>query len=187
MSFFAKIQKNTFISFLIIGIIGISSTVFYLYSFQVVQNTWEVCNLYFMNYYLKESSEIFQGKFNHSSSSTYIFNANNFPPSLLSRFCLPCPQFSTFRLLTMFCWVAIAARPPPKKQPRGGASPQPHSESASAAAWRMNLKRFKFLLFSQLKINFAPGAHVSHGFKFDCFCLFSSISCCSSFSIWFSN
>ncbi len=44
-------------------IIGISSAVFYLYSFQAVQNTWEMCILYFMNYYLKESSEIFLLKY----------------------------------------------------------------------------------------------------------------------------
>ena len=56
----SKIQKNTFISFFILGI---SSAVFYHNSFQVVQNTWEVCNLYFMNYYLKESSEIFLLKY----------------------------------------------------------------------------------------------------------------------------
>ncbi len=37
--------------------------VFYLYSFQVIQNTWKVCNLYFMNYYLKESSKIFLLKY----------------------------------------------------------------------------------------------------------------------------
>ncbi len=39
---------------------------FFLYSFQVVQKTWEVDNLYFMNYYLEESSGVFFLKYlNH--------------------------------------------------------------------------------------------------------------------------